>query len=312
MLETYREYQDANEFDEQLGMRELRAKVNGKTGITIANRFSVSAELNHGDHSVDIVRMYLDSGALVRLLEADLWKDNRSLTADDYHKYITLGACVISVGAKLPTRMKEELLRCMSPASLKTQDKASTFVRSSIANKQFKQALKVYKAGEPYQWGNTTFLEDFVGHMFAGEAKGSRVLNMGALKLVTTTMSSGKKTVQTIGPATDEELGLAPIHAAHVCAHCGRKDEEGERLEVCAGCRDRKYCNKECQKAHWKLHKIICSIPKDQMKGLLDAIPLDEIKSAELDQPECLRKVANPSLAMSSAAQSAKEGMGEA
>lgn len=29
-------------------------------------------------------------------------------------------------------------------------------------------------------------------------------------------------------------------------------------LLVCSKCKERKYCSRECQMDHWKLHKLVC------------------------------------------------------
>ena len=31
-----------------------------------------------------------------------------------------------------------------------------------------------------------------------------------------------------------------------------------EAFEVCSACRDVHYCNRQCQKLHWKIHKVTC------------------------------------------------------
>ena len=49
------------------------------------------------------------------------------------------------------------------------------------------------------------------------------------------------------GPASSKE---------RVCAACGRRWRE--RMFKCSQCRSVLYCNKECQKAHWKDHKKVC------------------------------------------------------
>jgi hypothetical protein len=44
------------------------------------------------------------------------------------------------------------------------------------------------------------------------------------------------------------------------CAQCGamKKKNEG-RYPACGRCRMVNYCSKECQRAHWKMHKPFCS-----------------------------------------------------
>ncbi|KAG8165831.1 hypothetical protein KVR01_004383 [Diaporthe batatas] len=43
------------------------------------------------------------------------------------------------------------------------------------------------------------------------------------------------------------------------CYHCGKIQADlGEALNRCARCKVASYCNKDCQKAHWKAHKPSC------------------------------------------------------
>lgn len=43
------------------------------------------------------------------------------------------------------------------------------------------------------------------------------------------------------------------------CANCGKI---ANKSKGCAGCHGAVYCNKECQKAHWKVHKLSCKAKK--------------------------------------------------
>lgn len=43
---------------------------------------------------------------------------------------------------------------------------------------------------------------------------------------------------------------------AHSCATCDATDTP---LQQCARCKSVRYCNKDCQKAHWKTHKKSCA-----------------------------------------------------
>ncbi|KAJ7613223.1 hypothetical protein FB45DRAFT_1065288 [Roridomyces roridus] len=43
------------------------------------------------------------------------------------------------------------------------------------------------------------------------------------------------------------------------CDNCGKRpDQNGEGYKCCATCKIARYCSKECQTAHWKLHKVFC------------------------------------------------------
>lgn len=39
---------------------------------------------------------------------------------------------------------------------------------------------------------------------------------------------------------------------------CDKKPEEGQKFKTCGKCRVSHYCSPECQKAHWKNHKMYC------------------------------------------------------
>ncbi|OJD31510.1 mynd domain [Diplodia corticola] len=40
------------------------------------------------------------------------------------------------------------------------------------------------------------------------------------------------------------------------CASCGKVSDD---LKRCAKCHSERYCNRDCQKAHWKTHKKVCA-----------------------------------------------------
>ncbi|KAJ6624929.1 hypothetical protein B0H10DRAFT_2004878 [Mycena sp. CBHHK59/15] len=42
------------------------------------------------------------------------------------------------------------------------------------------------------------------------------------------------------------------------CFGCGKSDLEESKLLLCGGCKAARYCGKDCQKASWKQHKILC------------------------------------------------------
>ena len=52
-------------------------------------------------------------------------------------------------------------------------------------------------------------------------------------------------------------------HLVDVCGGCGAKaGKDGALLLLCAKCKKRKYCSRECQAKNWKLHKKMCEAPK--------------------------------------------------
>jgi hypothetical protein len=43
---------------------------------------------------------------------------------------------------------------------------------------------------------------------------------------------------------------------------------EGIQLAECAACHQTRYCSKDCQKAHWADHKILCKTVRENLKKL--------------------------------------------
>lgn len=55
---------------------------------------------------------------------------------------------------------------------------------------------------------------------------------------------------------------------------CINKPQEGKKFDICARCKTVAYCGKECQKAHWKLHKSECKDKEPLLpsKGIKDHV----------------------------------------
>lgn len=43
-----------------------------------------------------------------------------------------------------------------------------------------------------------------------------------------------------------------------ICSNCGNK-KNVKKLKKCSGCYLIEYCNRECQRNHWSIHKLRCS-----------------------------------------------------
>ncbi|OCH88045.1 SET domain-containing protein [Obba rivulosa] len=47
-----------------------------------------------------------------------------------------------------------------------------------------------------------------------------------------------------------------------ICFQCNAlQADDGPRLNACAICKRATYCNKDCQRKHWKVHKVVCCPP---------------------------------------------------
>ena len=262
--------------DEELGLRELRAKVIDKARVKdedVSSRFSIQRDTCYHPKSVEVMRKYLDSGVLSEYVFNYFEKGDRCWTGEDYRRYCVLVACAMTLGCAISDRVRETMKKMMQPAYLKNVD--PKWALKPLAKIQLNKALAEHKDGVPYDFGNTTQLEASVTRMLPGT---TTIRDVGPFKLVEVTLKNGKVIPNVMGSPTDEEAGLTPIHTNHLCASCGAsetKDGGGELL-ACGRCHDRKYCSKECQKRHWKMHKIICTRPADQMAKFMQSIePLD-------------------------------------
>jgi hypothetical protein len=278
MLQAGVDYEIVRTIDEALGLRELRAKVNGRASITAKyppNRFSIQAELCYNSNSIEVMRKYLDSGVLSDYAFEYFEKGDRCWAGEDYRRYVVLIACAMTLGCHLPDRFRETMGTMQHPAYLKLiKQQSPQWALKPLANVQLKEALANYVDGEPYDFGNTTMLEASISSMFPGT---TTVRDIDHRKVVEIKQKSGKVIPYCVGPPSDDEVGLRSVYPNHLCATCGatKKDGKGELL-VCGRCRDRKYCSKECQKRHWKMHKVICTKPADQMEKFMQSIqPLD-------------------------------------
>ena len=285
MLQSWRELVTDRDYCEKFGFRELRTKLNEKAKFRPDNdyqspyqpkapyeaiRLAIGADYCYGTDSAKIARAYLDSGPLAE--EFKTFLDGRCLNSSDIHKLLTLSASVMTIGCAIPAEVIQMLEKMVTPAyQLHTEKVGAPAFRTAIARGQMKQAIISYKAGTPYSFGNASRnATEMTGKITNATAK---MIEIGNTKVTITILPSGDLIPQIIGPPNDESLGVQPIHPIDVCAGCGK--DEGDRLMLCASCKDRRYCSKECQKKHWKLHKPICSRPKAAMDKFLDSVPLD-------------------------------------
>jgi hypothetical protein len=91
-------------------------------------------------------------------------------------------------------------------------------------------------------------------------------------KKIMTYLSSIAKSADIMQPKPEydnEGTGMM----TRTCRHCNQSENTAafqlKLMDVCAKCRQASYCSKECQKADWKKHKLICnpSTSKDQKRS---------------------------------------------
>jgi hypothetical protein len=57
-----------------------------------------------------------------------------------------------------------------------------------------------------------------------------------------------------------------------ICTGCCQR-VDGHKLKSCAACKKTKYCSKECQVGHWKVHKKVCISSKIKLRfGIGDRV----------------------------------------
>ncbi|KAI0741325.1 hypothetical protein C8Q80DRAFT_128957 [Daedaleopsis nitida] len=90
-----------------------------------------------------------------------------------------------------------------------------------------------------------------------------------------------------------------PLVVTTRCHHCGAEEHslpEGQKLKRCTGCKTLVFCSKECQKASWSEHKLLCRRPTsstqpiDGMKAWLD----DRHVARPMHLPSRLSEFPNP------------------
>lgn len=81
---------------------------------------------------------------------------------------------------------------------------------------------------------------------------------------------------------------------ARTCTNCDKPESElPNTLKVCAKCHTQAYCSRDCQKAHWKIHKRECGrVPSAPVPGSLDNPPKEEILSGARETIDLMKALA--------------------
>ncbi|KAK5167021.1 uncharacterized protein LTR77_007750 [Saxophila tyrrhenica] len=203
----------------------------------------------------DKVREYLDNGPL----EEYFTKHKQAMLSgkDGYYgqgyKCLILAACAMTLGCKFRPDIRELIKK--------------TYTRNQLppgSDEQMEAALvgppsTLYKSGEPH-----TFIDGDTKHQQPKEptAGGFIMMNVpiGGFFGVPKRKDARRWDVKAV-VAMDKALAAKGAFGMDRCAGCGCKHGEAgteSALSACGRCKFSRYCGKECQKQHYKLHKEFC------------------------------------------------------
>ena len=242
-----------SELEDEAGLHKLmegdiaKAKEDGDTNAEENFYYSM-----YGPSHPDVVRTYLDSGILVSLIETKKAEmlgppSDSHLFRDPCYAYVLLGACAMSLGCTLPLDYLNTLKKVyteggLMPGALKQMHKA-LYGPDGFIN------------GVPYDFQSKCLLETAMakGHQNQTSAGGFQSLNV---------LGPGGFFNTGMGDSSSSAI-IKELREQHSqpdsCGGCGVKTRlSGEALMQCVKCKSRKYCSRECQKKHWKVHKKIC------------------------------------------------------
>eukprot|EP00088_Acartia_fossae_P031341 TRINITY_DN3224_c0_g1_i5.p1 TRINITY_DN3224_c0_g1~~TRINITY_DN3224_c0_g1_i5.p1 ORF type:complete len:338 (-),score=65.48 TRINITY_DN3224_c0_g1_i5:191-1204(-) len=81
------------------------------------------------------------------------------------------------------------------------------------------------------------------------------------------------------------------------CWSCKKEYTESDQLRTCTGCKVAKYCDRDCQRQEWKVHKLLHQELEFTKKLLLENAAADEAEQREIEQLEQTRQQMNSSKA---------------
>jgi hypothetical protein len=288
ILMTDLEHRTMIDLDEEFGLRELRAKIHGRAGLDIGkdgfhNHLSINADFCYGTGSVEIVRKYLNTGVLQNYYDKTYGQD-RCWDGTDATKYTVLGACLLTLGCVLPEKMlpKLESLMCPLYQAVVHQRQPDCYIAqmTPLARQQLLAAIDSYQPDRSYTYGNKHRFEAKLTNAIAdlGPDHTTTIKDVGSTKVIEITKAGQTLFSQHIGVPSDSDLGLRACYPYNVCGGCG---QSVSAFQVCSGCKDRKYCSKQCQKKHWKMHKLVCqALSKDAMDQYLESISDIKLQSS--------------------------------
>ncbi|KAK4539175.1 hypothetical protein LTR36_001175 [Oleoguttula mirabilis] len=231
--------------------------------------YSVFADHCSSAEAVEVVKKYMEAGPLAQLVAKYEAKLTGPGAAEAYHppQYILvlIGACAMTLGCTLAPPFLALLKKLYATAGLMRDAKAQmhkalhggpkdAFVNDGTAYDFGSLGLHdTMAAGGPPD-EDTMYPESIYGK---GGVKMMNVQSPGGFPpLPPDVMADLRKKMQESRAARatpQQEYG------PDVCGGCGTKEGEGgKELMRCAKCKVRRYCGRECQKKHWKVHKGVC------------------------------------------------------
>ncbi|KAK2462495.1 hypothetical protein APHAL10511_005465 [Amanita phalloides] len=82
-----------------------------------------------------------------------------------------------------------------------------------------------------------------------------------------------------IAKELSEALGFSPSTLDPKCLNCDKRQPENatreQKLKRCSRCHIALYCSRDCQTAHWKHHKSLCSLGAATHTTYLDTLPTE-------------------------------------
>ncbi|KAK5681881.1 hypothetical protein LTS10_006415 [Elasticomyces elasticus] len=221
------------------------------------NRLSIHANDNKSTAMKVTIRERLDGGKLQGLIDKYTAKyhakeEDAFPAPSSGYTLCILGACAMTLGCTLPAAFKAQL-KALYPSAL----------HLSEAQEQLKKALEGpggFQNGTPYDFSSVGLHNMMTSKKADAECKqGNLGMNAGGQF----TMFAPKPPAADVVAKSRIKMELIREEGKHsrdACGQCGKGEADGGKaMLVCSRCKERKYCSKECQAAHWPLHKAAAS-----------------------------------------------------
>ena len=180
----------------------------------------------------DLVQEYLNDGVLLRMIN-DLRNKGKG------YSLCILIACAMQLGCNIPDWCRQELLLVYKKCHLPPEGEI-----------QLHSALQTYRSGVPHPFCAKSLIETANSGNPSYDEEDVIFMNLE-------NVPSGEE-------VTQQNTSIEPLegdfnHPVDTCGNCGaRQCQDGTILRRCAGCKERLYCSKFCQKAHTPNHSCFC------------------------------------------------------